>query len=219
MAIKPIAKRKGQDYAVPNNAYRWNYHAGIDYPADIGTNIKAPAKGKFTFIDGDNGGYGRIAQVVDKWGFKHWISHTWKRQGANRSVKENEVIAKSGNSGWSTGPHAHWEVRWQNKDIDPELWIKVVRKYETYEKRIAELKKQVNNQAEQIKSLKLANAELTAKVDKLSDRPTEAEITKLKKANADISADLAKALKQAETARESFITETINKIKELLGWT
>lgn len=215
MAVKPVSKAKGQDYANPDNAYKWNYHAGIDYPAMRGTKIVAPKAGTFKWIAGDNGGYGNIVQVITRFGFKHWISHASLREGINRKVKQGELIGRTGNTGWSSGPHAHWEVRWENKDLDPELWLWMERKFEAYEKQINTLKKQNAVLTDKNKSLETAIAEQNKLVSSLSERPTKDELDKMRVKYEESQKDLTEALKNAENAEEVGIRKFLDFLLNL----
>lgn len=91
------------------NIYR--RHEGIDIAADVGTPIYAPADGIVEFT-GRSGGYGIAIEINH--GFSHrtlfgHLSKTLVREG--QRVKRGTLIARSGNTGLSSGPHLHYEVR------------------------------------------------------------------------------------------------------------
>ena len=99
---------------------RWNrHHNGIDLAVDMRTPIKAARSGKVIF-SGVASGYGNVVYI------RH-DDHTVTRYAHNNKllvrrgefVYRGEVITLSGNSGRSTGPHLHFEVRINNKPINP----------------------------------------------------------------------------------------------------
>ena len=215
MAIKPTTRKQGQDYAVPNTVYKWNYHAGEDYPAPVGDPIKAPLAGDFKFLSGDNGGYGHVAQVKTRFGFVHWMTHASNRVGKDRRVKQGEIVARSGNTGYSTGAHIHWEVRWQGKDLDPSLWLWMERKFESYEKTIATQKSQLASQAKKIANYQKAIKEMQSIINGLS---TTTEVTAMKTKLTQLQADLDKANNQLAD-EDRIVSKIINAIKEFFNGT
>lgn len=86
-------------------------HDGIDFTAPPGTDIYATGNGKVVEV-GWKGGYGKTVVVDHGFGFKTLYAHC---SGFNvkvgQEVKKGEVIAYVGNTGVSTGPHLHYEVR------------------------------------------------------------------------------------------------------------
>lgn len=108
---------------------RWSkgYHTGIDYAVPVGTDVHAVADG---VIVGDTWGRSYGVQLVQKlnggWFIYAHLSRTLVKPGDK--VKAGQVIAKSGNSGNSTGAHLHVELRnhphWgSGKDLDPSKLI------------------------------------------------------------------------------------------------
>ena len=108
------------------------FHNGWDIAADIGTPIKAVADGKVITVGSAEGyGYwvaidhGRIngTRVTSEYG--HISSWTVAK---GQVVKVGEIIAKSGNTGYSSGPHLHITIRegekFQGKAVDPSKYIK-----------------------------------------------------------------------------------------------
>ena len=85
-------------------------HAGIDFGAPVGSPVRAAADGKVEFA-GPVSGFGNHVRIQHK-GFETSYSHLSEipesiKPGAD--VKEGEIIALSGNTGLSTGPHLHFE--------------------------------------------------------------------------------------------------------------
>lgn len=94
-------------------------HDGIDYGARHGTPIHATADGYVTF-SGWNGGYGKMVKLRHANGYSTGYAHCSNllvRQG--QYVKQGQTIAKIGSTGISTGPHVHYEVRVNNRAINP----------------------------------------------------------------------------------------------------
>ncbi|MGG7603964.1 M23 family metallopeptidase [Massilia sp. BKSP1R2A-1] len=101
---------------------KWKAHKGVDYAASTGTPIRAAADGTIDFA-GNSGGYGN--QVV----VKHWSKYSTAyahmsriapgmRKGAK--VSQGQVIGYVGSTGWSTGPHLHYEFRVAGQAQNPE---------------------------------------------------------------------------------------------------
>lgn len=99
--------------------HRRRFHEGIDIANNVGTSIYAPADGVVSFT-GWKGGYGRLLKIRHGSGYETLYGHLSKilaRKGER--VKRGDLIALSGHSGRSTGPHLHYEIRFNKKPIDP----------------------------------------------------------------------------------------------------
>ncbi|WP_158654146.1 M23 family metallopeptidase, partial [Helicobacter ailurogastricus] len=69
-------------------------------------------------------GYGRLIKLYHPFGFKTYYAHLKKIVVKNGEfVKKGQLIAYSGSSGMSTGPHLHYEVRFMDKPINPMFFI------------------------------------------------------------------------------------------------
>ena len=91
------------------NIYR--PHEGLDVANDVGTPVYASADGTVEFA-GRSGGYGIMVELNHGYSYRTVYGHLSKvlvRDGQN--VKRGELIARSGNTGLSSGPHLHYEVR------------------------------------------------------------------------------------------------------------
>jgi murein DD-endopeptidase MepM/ murein hydrolase activator NlpD len=102
-------------------------HNGLDLRAKIGTPVISVADGivEFTGIDGKTRARGRSVVVDHNHGFKTVYGHLQKfsvKQGD--FIKKGDVIAMSGNSGLTNGPHLHYEVRYLNRVLDPANFVK-----------------------------------------------------------------------------------------------
>ena len=101
---------------------RWGRpHEGIDIPARPGTPIVAVAAGVVVF-SGSMGGYGNTTVIAHRGGLFTVYAHALKnhtRKG--QKVAKNQVIARVGNTGRSTAPHLHFEIRYDSKAINPMI--------------------------------------------------------------------------------------------------
>lgn len=97
----------------------YKMHTGIDIVADVGTQVKATGKGKVIFV-GPRSGYGLAVEVDHGFGYQTIYAHLSSVNVKEGSiVKRNQVIAKSGNSGLSSGPHLHYEVLHNGQNLNP----------------------------------------------------------------------------------------------------
>ena len=100
-------------------------HKGIDFGMPKGTPIYAPADGVVDFASsGYNGGYGVMLKIEHSFGFKTFYAHLSKLS-VNKGdfVQKGQLIAYSGNTGRSTGPHLHYEIRYLGGDLNPRSFI------------------------------------------------------------------------------------------------
>ncbi|WP_330332103.1 M23 family metallopeptidase [Streptomyces sp. NBC_00536] len=98
-------------------------HTGIDFPVSYGTPVMAATDG--TVRTQWNSAYGNMAIVVSPDGTETWYCHLSSTKIRSGKVKAGDVIAYSGNSGNSTGPHLHFEVRPDSgSPIDPQAWLR-----------------------------------------------------------------------------------------------
>ena len=96
------------------------FHAGTDIRLAYGRDVRAAASGVVTFA-GEQGGYGTSVTVRHSDGLETRYAHlsaTDVREGD--TVSAGQVIARSGNTGRSTGPHLHFEVRQNGRPVDPD---------------------------------------------------------------------------------------------------
>ena len=96
-------------------------HRGVDFAAKRGTPIMAAGDGRVSFA-GRNGSFGRFIEIKHLNNFKTRYAHMYKfakgiKKG--RVVKQGDVIGYVGNSGRSTGPHLHYEVKHKNRTLNP----------------------------------------------------------------------------------------------------
>lgn len=104
---------------------RWGgMHNGIDVAIVTGTPVKAAADGKVIY-SGVNGGYGIMVMIDHGNGVEtRYAHHSRNIVSVGQTVQRGQVIAYSGNTGNSTGPHLHFEIRYRQQPVDPMLYLK-----------------------------------------------------------------------------------------------
>lgn len=97
-------------------------HTGVDLKAPIGTEIYAAADGVIEQANSNyNGGYGHLIKITHSFGFRTYYAHLSKVLAKRGEfVKKGQLIAYSGNTGASTGPHLHYEIRFLGEPINPK---------------------------------------------------------------------------------------------------
>ena len=99
-------------------------HEGIDIAGVEGTPIHATADGKVIVSKSNRGGYGKVVIIDHGYGYQTVYGHNKVNLvRVGDQVKRGQVIAKLGNTGRSTGPHVHYEVRVAGKTVNPLLYI------------------------------------------------------------------------------------------------
>ena len=108
---------------VPAEKDQIQFHKGLDIAVAYGTDVRSAAAGKVIFA-GAKGGYGNCVIISHGNGLDTLYGHlSTIAVKANDLVNVNDVIAKSGNSGRSTGPHLHYEVHKNNTPVNPKLFM------------------------------------------------------------------------------------------------
>jgi murein DD-endopeptidase MepM/ murein hydrolase activator NlpD len=106
-------------YRVSPFTGRREFHRGLDIAARINTPVTAPADGTVSSVRRDRFS-GRVVGINHSYGLDTIYAHLQKvlvKEG--QTVKRGEVIALVGNTGRSTGPHLHYEVRLNGIPVDP----------------------------------------------------------------------------------------------------
>ena len=100
------------------------FHKGIDIAGPIGTPLVSTADGIITRAENNPYGYGKLIEVTHGFGFSTRYAHLNSISvKIGQFVKRGQVIGSRGSTGWSTGPHLHYEVRINNKPVNPMNFI------------------------------------------------------------------------------------------------
>ncbi|MBA7509090.1 hypothetical protein ES705_01027 [subsurface metagenome] len=99
------------------------FHLGIDLAAPYGTLVKA-ADGGQVIQAGYFGGYGNSVMLYHGGGFATWYAHLSSiNVSIGQFVQRGQVIGLIGSTGWSTGPHLHFEVRINGAPQNPRAYL------------------------------------------------------------------------------------------------
>ena len=108
------------------SGYKWRWgrmHAGIDLALPSGSPVRSVGDG--TVIEaGRESGYGNIVKIRLEDGTVNYYAHNSRLVvSVGEKVQAGEIIARSGNTGHSTGPHLHFEVRIGGSAVNPIPWL------------------------------------------------------------------------------------------------
>jgi murein DD-endopeptidase MepM/ murein hydrolase activator NlpD len=99
---------------VLTSGYGWRWgrmHRGIDIAGPIGTPIVAAASGVVTEAGWNSGGYGNLVEIQHSDGSLTLYAHNSRvLVGKGQRVEQGQQVAEMGSTGYSTGPHLHFEV-------------------------------------------------------------------------------------------------------------
>ena len=103
---------------------RWGRaHEGIDMAAPVGTPVSATGDGVVIFA-GRQGAYGNLIKIQHELGTETRYAHLSKiRVKTGQRVSQGDRIGDMGNTGRSTGPHLHYEVRVNGRAVNPMSFI------------------------------------------------------------------------------------------------
>ncbi|GGD39050.1 peptidase M23 [Malaciobacter pacificus] len=110
--INPVTKKR-------------QFHRGLDMAAPRKTPIRATADGIIEYVQSRNiGDYGRVVKVQHNYGFKTVYAHMEKTfVNVGDIIKKGQILGLVGNSGRSTAPHLHYEVRYANMVLNPRRFV------------------------------------------------------------------------------------------------
>jgi murein DD-endopeptidase MepM/ murein hydrolase activator NlpD len=112
LATDAIGPRRARSKPFPHGVPFPHLHGAIDIGCPIGTKVFAPEAGKIVAADTYKSTGEHFMMLEIKPGTILFFTHLDEfKAKVGRHVKRGQVIARSGNSGMSTGPHLHWEVR------------------------------------------------------------------------------------------------------------
>lgn len=114
--VMPVSGTLTGRFGDPRSGHR---HAGVDWAAPTGTPVRAARAGRVSYA-GTKGTYGSTIDIDHGGGLVTRYAHL-SRIGVRlgQQVRGGDVIGAVGNSGRSTGPHLHFEVRRQGVAVDP----------------------------------------------------------------------------------------------------
>ncbi len=98
----------------------YRMHEGVDIITDVGNDVYATGDGVIRYAGRTEGGYGAVIEMSHGYGYSTLYAHLSRvmvRPG--QTVKRGELIAKSGRSGLVSGPHLHYEVRYNGRKQNP----------------------------------------------------------------------------------------------------
>lgn len=102
---------------------RRSFHTGVDIRSGIGTPVKATANGIVSYA-GWKGGYGLTVVVRHNFGFSTLYAHLSKISvNVGKRVERGEIVGYTGMTGYTTGPHLHYEVRVNDRPVDPKDYL------------------------------------------------------------------------------------------------
>ncbi len=100
------------------------YHGGVDFPVSTGSNVYAAASGTVILVKYLNYSYGYHIIIDHGNGLSTLYAHNSQiLVSVGESVSKGQVIAKSGSTGNSTGPHCHFEVRVNGNRVSPYSYL------------------------------------------------------------------------------------------------
>ncbi len=100
-------------------------HRGIDLAGPVGGNVVASDGGTVTFAGWDNGGYGYMVKIRHSNGYETYYAHlSAVKVSKGQQVYQGQTIGLVGNTGRSTGPHLHFEVRKNGTPVNPYSYIR-----------------------------------------------------------------------------------------------
>ncbi|MGW4442452.1 M23 family metallopeptidase [Streptomyces sp. NPDC004682] len=122
--VLPVAQKGLSAYFGQAGVNWMSVHTGIDFPVSYGTTVMAATDGVVSTKW--NSAYGNMMIITAKDGTETWYCHLSSyRVASGTAVKAGQPVAFSGNSGNSTGPHLHFEVRpGGGAAIDPLPWLR-----------------------------------------------------------------------------------------------
>ncbi len=103
---------------------RTRFHTGVDLAAPTGTRVYAALSGKVEFAGWNRQGYGNLV-IIRGWDNRQYYYGHNSRLLVKRGqwVRQGQVISRVGSTGFSTGPHLHFEIRINNRARNPLAYL------------------------------------------------------------------------------------------------
>ncbi|MGB7085858.1 MAG: peptidoglycan DD-metalloendopeptidase family protein [Phormidesmis sp.] len=109
------------------SGYGWRWgrmHRGVDVAAPVGTPIVAAAHGVVEQAGWNSGGYGNLVEIRHPDGSMTRYAHNNRLNvSAGQTVRQGQQIAEMGSTGYSTGPHLHFEVHHEGGTVNPVAYL------------------------------------------------------------------------------------------------
>ena len=118
-------------YRIHPTLHKREFHRGTDMRAKLNTPVYATADGIVEWAGyHKRSGFGNLVILAHVYGFKTYYGHL-KRVviKSGQFVKKGSIIAYTGNSGMSNGPHLHYEIRFIQRPLNPYYFIKWTQKH------------------------------------------------------------------------------------------
>ncbi len=150
-AIMPVANKdlkrmaSGFGYRLDPFYHTFTFHAGMDFTAEVGTEVYATGDGRVSKTKKDRWGYGNHVIINHGHGYTTLYGHLSRiavRYG--EKVKRGQLIGYVGSTGRSTGPHLHYEVRRYNNPLNPAFFYRNDLSDEQYQKMLELSQRETN---------------------------------------------------------------------------
>lgn len=113
---RPISAPIGDGFGPRGNVF----HPGLDFPAPFGTPVYAARSGRVTWAGWSTGGYGNLVSIAHGGGVRTMYAHlSAVLVTRGQAVSTGTLVGRVGSTGFSTGPHLHFEVRLRGAALDP----------------------------------------------------------------------------------------------------
>jgi murein DD-endopeptidase MepM/ murein hydrolase activator NlpD len=107
----------------PFGGRSYEFHGGMDIDGDYGDPVYAPGKG-VVIRAGWMGGYGNLVEIDHGYGVTTRYGHLSKIEvRVGEEIARGELLGLVGSTGRSTGPHLHYEIRLNDKAVNPRLFL------------------------------------------------------------------------------------------------
>ena len=115
---RPVAGARGDGFGPRDD----RFHTGVDFAAGYGTPVVAARSGRVVSAGYDAGGFGNLVVISHGGGVTSWYAHLNRiRVGSGAYVGQGARIGDVGATGFSTGPHLHFEVRVRGAAVAPPV--------------------------------------------------------------------------------------------------
>ncbi len=101
-----------------------NFHTGVDFANVIGTPVVASAAGTVSTVNSLSYGYGNYVIISHDSSWQTLYGHFMSfAVSSGQHVEKGQVIGYIGMTGWTTGPHVHFEIRYNGVPVDPMAYL------------------------------------------------------------------------------------------------